>query len=289
MKVISLGWGVQSWTLAAMAALGEIEADVAIHADTFWEKQATYGFIQQWQPWLEAKGLRVVTVGEPAQAVDKVRTENTDIPAYTVNQAVVKTKTYIDEDIDELYEDETDEAITIEVTQTGMLRRQCTSRWKIQPIRKWIAAELESQGLRKTAGIIESLQGISLDEWQRMKDSDVRWIVNRYPLVEKRMTRGDCMTWLAAHGLAVPPKSACVFCPFQSINTWRELKRNGGQDWATAMEIDLAIRDVRPPYDLFVHPARVPLTEAVSIPEDSGFSQTSMFDGDGCESGYCFV
>ncbi len=286
MKVISLGWGVQSWTLAAMAALGEIEADVAIHADTYWEKQATYEFIQQWQPWLEAHGLRVVTVGEPAQAVDKVRTENTDIPAYTVNQAVVKTKTYY---IDELYEDETDEAITIEVTQTGMLRRQCTSRWKIQPIRKWIAAELELKELRKSAGIVESLQGISLDEWQRMKDSDVRWIVNRYPLVEKRMTRGDCMTWLAAHDLPVPPKSACVFCPFQSINTWRELKRNGGQDWATATEIDRAIRDVRPPYDLFVHPARRPLADAVTIPEDSGFAQATMFDGDGCESGYCFV
>jgi 3'-phosphoadenosine 5'-phosphosulfate sulfotransferase (PAPS reductase)/FAD synthetase len=63
MKVISLGWGVQSWTLAAMAALGEIEADVAIHADTTWEKSATYDFARQWQPWLENHGLRVAVVG----------------------------------------------------------------------------------------------------------------------------------------------------------------------------------------------------------------------------------
>ena len=261
MKVISLGWGVQSWTLAAMAALGEIEADVAIHADTFWEKQATYEFIRQWQPWLEAHGLRVVTVGEPSQAVTKVKTAQTDIPAFTDTPS----------------------------RNGGQLRRQCTGRWKIQPIRRWITAELERRGLRKIPGCVESLQGISLDEWQRMKDSDVRWITHRYPLVEKRMTRGDCMTWLAAHDLPVPPKSACVFCPFQSINTWRELKRNGGPDWATAVEIDLAIRDVRPPYALFVHPARKPLPEAVVIPEDSGFSQATMFDGDGCESGYCFV
>jgi hypothetical protein len=89
--------------------------------------------------------------------------------------------------------------------------------------------------------------------------------------------------------LPTPPKSACVFCPFQSIRTWQELKRNGGTDWEIALQVDAQIRTVRPPYDLFVHPARVPLAEAVTIPEDSGFSQAAMFDGDGCESGYCFV
>ena len=32
---LSLGWGVQSWTIAAMAALGELPPiDLAIHADT---------------------------------------------------------------------------------------------------------------------------------------------------------------------------------------------------------------------------------------------------------------
>lgn len=243
-----------------MAALRELEADVAIHADTSFEKDATYDFVAQWTPWLESRGLRVVTVGKPKQ-IEKVTTAKTDIPAFTNTSSA----------------------------KGGQLRRQCTGRWKIQPIREWITTELESQGGRKTPGVVESLQGISLDEWQRMKDSDVRWIVNRYPLVEMRMTRGDCVAWLERHNLPVPTKSACVFCPFQSINTWRELKRAGGQDWEKAVEIDLAIREVRPPYGLFVHPARVPLTEAVSIPEDSGFSQASMFDGDGCESGYCFV
>jgi len=35
MKSLSLGWGVQSFTLAAMVALGDLEpVDVAIHADT---------------------------------------------------------------------------------------------------------------------------------------------------------------------------------------------------------------------------------------------------------------
>jgi len=71
MKIISLGWGVQSWTLAAMAALGEIEADVAIHADTTWEKAATYAFRQQWEPWLQERGLRVaVNLGRSAIGIE---------------------------------------------------------------------------------------------------------------------------------------------------------------------------------------------------------------------------
>ena len=58
---------------------------------------------------------------------------------------------------------------------------------------------------------MECWQGISLEEWQLMRDSDVRYIRNVYPLVEQRMTRRDCITWLLARGLDVPPKSACTF------------------------------------------------------------------------------
>jgi hypothetical protein len=62
LRVLSLGWGVQSFTLAAMSALGELpKLDVLIHADTSWERQATYEFAAKWQPWLESKGMLVLT------------------------------------------------------------------------------------------------------------------------------------------------------------------------------------------------------------------------------------
>lgn len=263
MRAISLGWGVQSFTLAAMAAVGEIEADVAIHADTFWEKPATYAFVRQWAPWLEAHGLRVVTVGKPNQAVEKVSTTWTDIPAFTATNS----------------------------RNGGQLRRQCTQRWKIEPIRRWWREELKRTGVRKTPGCIQSLQGISLDEFQRMRDSDVKWIVNEYPLVDLRMTRADCVAWLDRHGLEIPPKSACVFCPFQNLRSWHELKRTGGDGWNQAIAIDEAIRLVRPPFELFVHPSRVPLADAVRLPEDQGYEQLELMENgyEGCDSGYCFV
>lgn len=258
-KVLNLGWGVQSWTLAAMVALGELEqVDFAIHSDTTWERSATYDFARQWGPWLEQRGVPVITVSDVEQA-RKVWTDKTDIPAFTAGAGV-----------------------------DGQLRRQCTGRWKITPIREFISAELERQGIRKTPGIVEQWLGISLDEWHRAKDPDVRYIRHRYPLLDRGMTRADCVAWLGRNGLPVPPKSACVFCPYHNRLAWQEMKRQGGADWEIALQVDAQIRNVRPPYPLFVHPARKPLAEAVDIPEDHGMAQPGLFDIE-CDSGHCFL
>lgn len=83
LRVISLGWGLQSWVLAAMSAQGELEpVDFAIHSDTTWERAATYEFAERWTPWLEERGVRVITVDDAAQA-KRVYTKKTDIPAFT--------------------------------------------------------------------------------------------------------------------------------------------------------------------------------------------------------------
>lgn len=86
LTILSLGWGVQSWTLAAMSAVGELpKVDYAIHADTTWERQYTYEFASEWTPWLEAHGVKVVTVRDAEQAA-AVTTLKTDIPAFTAGQ-----------------------------------------------------------------------------------------------------------------------------------------------------------------------------------------------------------
>ena len=124
---------------------------------------------------------------------------------------------------------------------------------------------------------------------ERMRTSDVKYIVNVYPLVERRMTRMDCITWLESHGLEVPPKSSCVFCPFHNLNHWKEMKRRGGEDWEHSVLVDSAIRDKRDKFDLFVHPARVPLEQAVNIPEDIGAFQVQFEFDRPCDGGVCFT
>ena len=253
MKALSLGWGVQSFTLAAMSALGDLEpVDVAIHADTTHEASGTYSFAARWTPWLEARGARVVTVvSRNAQPVADLTSDKTDIPAFTVGNSA----------------------------KGGQLRRQCTGDWKVLPMRRWLQANRNGQR-------IEQWLGISLDEFQRMKDSDVKYITHRWPLIEKRMTRWDCVKWLETHGLEVPPKSACVFCPYHNMAAWREMKAAGGADWQKAVEVDEAIRNARPPYDLFLHPARIPLVD-VDLRSEQDKGQLSLWDAE-CE-GICGV
>lgn len=267
MRVISLGWGVQSWTLAAMVALGELEpVDFAIHSDTTWERSATYAHAKKWTPWLEKRGIKVITVNdENSHGHIKDEWEGTFIPAFTLDDKGSR----------------------------GMLRRQCTGRWKITPMRRYIASELKSQGLSKTPGVVEQWLGITLDEWQRAKDSDVKYVKHRFPLLEMDYTRADCLRWLRDHDLPTPGKSACTFCPYHNAVTWERMKRNDGPDWKQAVWVDQKIRDQRPPYPLFVHPARKPLPDAVSIPEDFGYEQLSFLDSNDfdaeCDSGYCFL
>jgi len=134
-----------------------------------------------------------------------------------------------------------------------------------------------------------------MDEWHRMRDSDVAYITNVYPLVEAKITRAGCVQWLESRNLPVPPKSACTFCPYHSLAAWKALKAAGGPDWREAVEVDEAIRGKRAgpcidkPQDLFVHPARQPLPVAVRIPEDEGAHQEEMDFEALCDSGYCMV
>lgn len=252
MKILSLGWGVQSFTLAAMTALGEMEQiDAAINADTTFESILTYRFAERWTPWLKEHGINVVTVQNKKNEVVANKTGGAIyIPAFTNTPS----------------------------SKGGQLRRQCTQRWKIEPMRRWLQQN-------RNGSQVEQWIGISLDEFSRMRDSDVKYIVNRYPLIERKMTRSDCENYLIDQGLEVPPRSACTFCPFHNTAEWRRISETP-DDWKAATEIDERIRKTRPPYDLFVHPARKPLAK-VDLRTEEQKGQLSLWDSE-C-SGLCGV
>ena len=255
---LSLGWGIQSFTIAAMAALGKIPPiDLAIHADTTHEASGTYEHARKWTPWLGKRGLPVVTVAAPNTNIfDRESKRGIFIPAITVDR---------------------------NNGSKGMLSRQCTNRWKIRPIRTKLRELLDR---RPRTGDIRALIGISLDEWHRMRSSDVKYIENVYPLVDLRMTRQECIAWLQDHGLDIPPKSSCVFCPYHSPSHWKALKREAGTDWDYAVAADAAIREGRPNHTLFVHRNGLPLETAVRIPEDYGAQQMELDMP--CDGGVCF-
>jgi hypothetical protein len=223
LRVLSLGAGVQSTTLALMAAHGEITMpDCAVFADTQSEPQAVYEHLR----WLMSPGVlpfpvHVVTAGSLR------------------NQIVAGM----------LRHDSTQKSPRIDgrppfFQRDGMIRRQCTHDFKVTPLNRKIR---ELAGLRPGARgprtpIVDQWFGISRDEAQRMRTSDFRWVQFSYPLIDKGMTRRDCLNWLDAKGYARPKKSACFFCPYRSDAEWDNLRQTDWVAWDEAVEIDKLIR-----------------------------------------------
>lgn len=254
LRVLSLGAGVQSTTLALMAAHGDVTPmpDCAIFADTGWEPAAVYAHLA----WLRSPNVlpfpvHIVSAGDiRADLLRAGRGERwTSIPAFT----------------------RTIRGVRIE---TGMIRRQCTKDYKIRPIRRKVRDLAGLTRKRSPAEpVAEQWIGISFDEVIRMKPSFEAWQVNRWPLIEQGMTRQDCLHWLDRHDYPRPPKSACVGCPFHSDAEWRRLRDTDMAAWEQAIEVDAALRTglrgIRG--QVFLHRSAVPLAEAdLSTPEDAG-------------------
>jgi hypothetical protein len=232
LRVISLGAGVQSTTLALMAAKGEIGPmpDCAIFADTQWEPDGVYEHLQALTKALPFPVHRVSAGDLRHNAINGINITGhfyQEIPWHSVK---------------------------------GLGKRQCTNKYKIEPIAKKqreLLGYLPRQ--RIPAGSVEVWIGISMDEIQRMKDARNKWQVNRWPLIEKRMSRRDCEAWLSKAGWYAP-KSSCVGCPFKTDRQWREMRDNDPYAWKEAVQVDKAIRDTRR-LRQFMHRSLKPLDE----------------------------
>ena len=71
-------------------------------------------------------------------------------------------------------------------------------------------------------------------------------MVNRWPLIELGMTRDDCTKYLLVHGLPIPPKSACIICPYRRAKEWLLIKNETPDEWDEVLRIDRQIRNAKP-------------------------------------------
>lgn len=263
-----------------MALCGEFpeQLDCAIFADTGWEPAAVYDHLA----WLEG------TAREGGIPVHRVTAGN--LRRDLLDAAAGRRKRVANPPFFVRNRDEAGEYATPD--RGGMLWRGCTKEYKIDPIRRKIRALAEeaTDSKRLPSGCVEQWFGISLDEWRRMRQSDVAYIVNRYPLVERRLSRSDCIRWLRDHGYHVPPKSACLGCPYHSDASWRAMKRDRPTEWAATIAFDGAIRRGLPGVkgEAFVHRSLVPLDMVdVRGAEERGQLRLPGFE-DEC-SGHCGV
>jgi hypothetical protein len=227
--ILNLGAGVQSTTLYLLNMMGTImpKFDLAIFADTQEEPKAVYEHLK----WLQSLGgpeIWVRTAGSLGANLmigeNSTKQRFVSIPAYTAVEGAKKA--------------------------TGLIRRQCTSEYKILVIDRAVRYDLLGLSKRKwwpKNATVHHYFGISVDEARRSKniiknhENFKNKRVPHFPLLELNWTRGDCQNFLKEHVPHPVPRSACVFCPYKSNYEWL-LTKQDPEAWARAVQIDRALR-----------------------------------------------
>jgi hypothetical protein len=153
------------------------------------------------------------------------------------------------------------------------MMRWCTDHFKIRPLYAYFERPCEV------------LLGIDAGEERRAKDSRDREITNLFPLVERGIDRAGCVAIIEAHGLTVPMKSGCWFCPFQRRSQWIALNRDYPDLWCRALSLEhmsLVSQQERKPGMDPVYICDRPLAEVIRAKDGHGFytdeDQLDLFD-----------
>ena len=211
--------------LALEASRGELEVDYALFSDTQWEPTQIYSHLD----WLETELAKAdipllrCTKGDVRDMVKnrKEGKRGASIPAF------IKKK---------------------EGGREGVLMRQCTREYKIEPLEKTIRYEIV--GLKPRQWMpkdvhINVIMGISYDELTRCTMSKAKWKTHQYPLVDRKITRQDCIGWLKEHypGRTFV-RSACLGCPYRSNSEFAWVRDNDPEGWESVVAFDREIRNL---------------------------------------------
>lgn len=269
MKFISLGGGVQSSVMLMMAIHGELERpDHVLFADTGWDGERTMDHVA----WCE---IQCGKAGIPFHRVSAGNIREDMIVSRTANSGEyvgrwASMPLFVD---------------TGAATE-GRIRRQCTSEYKLAPLR---AKQRELLGFQPRQRIppasCEVWIGISTDEARRATQSQDRWVDNVFPLIDPlKMSRADCQSWWERHyPHRILGKSACLGCPNRSDREWSAMKKNHPEDWAQVVEFDAAIRSATGMRGKsYIHRSLRPLAE---VPLGEGQGSLDLEDAIYCAGG----
>lgn len=218
-KAFSFGGGVQSVAALVLAAQGRIDYKTFLFANVGDDSEypETMVYLRDVAiPFAEKHGLDLIEVRK------KLRGGESE----TLLQKLYRTERSVD--------------IPMRMTNGAPGARACTADFKIGPVAKWM----------KQAGAIEADPGIvgigiSVDEIQRAKPSQLKFLKNEHPLILLGLSRSDCQKLIAEAGLPVPPKSSCFFCPFHTTSVWQELYDKHPDLFKKSVDLEKLINDRR--------------------------------------------
>jgi hypothetical protein len=177
----------------------------------------------------------------------------------------------------------------------GKLKQKCTNYYKIAPMDRALRHYMSRKhGVKWNTthlrpGLVEKWIGFAHDEWHRCSESDVGYIRFRFPLIERKMDKAQCVGWYLKRGLKVPVRSVCNACFANGLNHFREMHAHRPADWAQAVAVDNALETWKgriTEEEVFVSASLVRLRDLPAM--NFGAEDEDMAEHH-CNSGVCFL
>jgi len=205
---LSYGGGVQSTAILLLALEGKIELpEFVVFSDTGSELPETYKTVEEMKKRCKEAGLHFETVGSKIKGAE---------PGVSLHEYYLN--------------------VDIHPYLPMVTNPRCTFNFKIYPVRRYVKTRVDKAGPKPWA---KSMLGITTDEAHRMRDSDLKWTENVYPLIELGWSRKNCIDYIALEypELSVA-KSGCHCCPYQSPKSWIKLRKEHPDLIAISLEME---------------------------------------------------
>ncbi|MGR3937089.1 phosphoadenosine phosphosulfate reductase [Streptomyces sp. BRA346] len=265
MNVVSYGGGVQSTALLVLAAQGRIDFGTFLFANVGDDSEhpKTLRYVRDVAiPFAKDQGISL-------HILERHRRDGT---TETLWERLVRPGSR-------------SVPIPVRMSNGAPGRRSCTADFKIKVVGRW----LREHGATKSAPAQVAI-GISVDEVHRANRRRAEPHENIvYPLLDLGLRRTDCVRIIEQAGLPIPPKSACFFCPFKTLQQWQEMRRTEPELFAKATELEatlIAQRAALGRDPAYLTRRGKPLSEAIPVA-----TPLPLVDSDEaeCDSGWCMT
>lgn len=125
----------------------------------------------------------------------------------------------------------------------GKMTRHCTIDYKIVQMQNFVRWNLlgykKGQRTRpEDIGAHEMHIGFTYEEQRRIFDSKHKLFVNKFPMVEMKLTRADNYAYIKERWGLETRASACLFCPFHTNYFFEECRNNCQKDYKKILAMD---------------------------------------------------
>lgn len=220
--IAAYGGGVNS--VAMILTLydeGTVPVEIVM-ADPGDEKRGTLAYRDNvMNPWLVAHGFpSVVVVSRASEAQYRPRASKT--PQGTLREECMRIKA---------------------LPSIAYGWKKCSLKYKAEPGNWYIARQQWALDAWARGERITRCIGYDAGEPSRARPEfvngiEARRFIPRYPLQERGIDREECEDIIRAHGLAVPPKSSCRWCPNNTLEEWEDLRENDPEGYADALAME---------------------------------------------------